>query len=386
MTTHCPPANNWRSLTRGSAPFQERETVNDQPRATYANRFQILVGLALMAAVILACGDGGSSSGGGTMHSTPAQSTSTPSPTPTPGPSDLVRLNASRSDDVDGLHVQLSGLIDLRHISLNEGIACDPKLVLAAHDPTSVTYSPDDLNAIHDYLSSVSLDDGENPLPDAHAPSALRWAAGSASSIHSYLGVVETGACTAGLQVTNTSDHAIQIQSAGVALDASSVVNVYAYNLLNACSFAPDRFFVCGGGGGGQDGYCRYEAKVQLAQGTVGMSYSAPVTAYSGVNPAACPFPITLARGGTPGSTVIIDLYLNPPGSPNNLIFRVTPELTVYDGTTQTLKLPSLRSTLAYANAAQFSCYSLHGNTFVRTAPGTFLKPAADPALGLYCV
>jgi hypothetical protein len=77
---------------------------------------------------------------------------------------------------------------------------------------------------------------------------------------------------------------------------------------------------------------------------------------------------------------------LSAPASRDNLIFRVTPELTVYDGTTQTLELSSLRSTLAYADPAQFSCYSLRGSTFVRTTPSVFLKPEAGPSLGLFCV
>jgi hypothetical protein len=311
----------------------------------------LLAGLGLVTVVILACGEGGGGSSGGPTSPPPARPVITH--TVTPPPSDLnalVALNPPGFTDADGLHIQLFGLDQAEQPYLAVGISCTPSLVL--RDPAA-TYSASDLQAIHTYLNSVGQDNAGFPIPDSNAPPTLRWVSGNRPA--------HDGGqrCLASLQVTNAGTQPVQITQAGVVLASSPTSNSYQYALLDACTISPT-FGDCTGGPA-QTGECAYMATVQLAAGSSSTSYSAPITTNSQNDP-KCPLPLLLQ----PGQTATIVVGLVAPASRDNLIFRVTPELMVYDTTSRTLVLPTLTSTLVYADAGQFSCYGLQGQTFTR--------------------
>lgn len=229
-------------------------------------------------------------------------------------------------------------------------------------DPT--TYSQAEIAQIRAYYAqsnAFTFSDAGTPSP----PPTLSWVlGGSMDEIPTSITGPGGSKCGVVLTVTNTGNTPIQIPKVGVQLKADPQQNTYQYRLINSCSFLPPSqqgaIGLCpptaGGGGNCND----YSATIQLGLGGTNTVFSAV--------PAVSPLfgncgTLTLAPNAQDQLTIDFSLAPNAPG---NLTYSIVPVFTL-DTTQgeQTLTLSQLASTLAFAGANQFSCYSLQGTTFV---------------------
>jgi len=197
--------------------------------------------------------------------------------------------------------------------------------------------------------------------PNAEPPPTLRWVLGGPTGeIPATTGIN----CEVNLNLTNTGTTPIQIPKVGVQLETSPQQNSYQYRLIDVCSLFPQPQQRCNfpGGGGGACNF--YFATVQLGLGAKNDVYSAVP---AGINNNTTPYSdcgtLTIASAAQVQLSITFSLA---PGTPNNLIYSILPVFTVITAQgEQTLSLPRLVSTLAFASANQFSCYGLQGTTFV---------------------
>jgi hypothetical protein len=312
----------------------------------------------LLLVLLTGCGTLGQTAG-----STPTSSMSdTPtaiSSTPTSDPS--VRLTPNKN----GISIDLSGL----HIDASDGVQCplgavtngppdNPgplvsgqrgnNLVLATD---RLTYDANELQQMSDYVNSVG--NPTTPVPDT-----LQWVLGGptdTSHVASGGGYIYN--CGIRLGLTNTSQNSIQISNAGVQLAGDTQQNNYHYRLIDICTIITS----CKSGGGPGD-CSQYFATIKLGTGPINAVFSAiPEGRDSSCGE------LTL----NPGDEKTLYVYIY---SAQNLIYSVVPQLvlTTVSGP-NTLTLTDLTSTLAFANGSQFTCYALHGDTFVaETTPPTY--------------
>jgi hypothetical protein len=258
-------------------------------------------------------------------------------------------LNGPLEATASGLYVKLIGQWHSHGAALpDSGINCGSALVLAGDQ---LTYDAGSLQQITDYVRAYdnaagkALDAGNTPLPPPSTlwkiPPQLRWVQGL-PNMHR---------CFAELQITNIGNATVEIDQVGVRV-AAVTTNTYHYRLINRCSIVN-----CNTGGGGTE-VCPYLATVILGQGAVGAQFQGPIQADGPAD--VCPTPLKLAPGTFQDVELVFTLA---PGAPDNLVFLAEPDFVV--NTSQLVTFPALTSVLAFADAAQFSCYDLSGNTFV---------------------
>lgn len=226
-------------------------------------------------------------------------------------------------------------------------------LVLAS-DRT--TYSQADIAQMSSYLASYVANGGvylKNVLPPT--PPTLRWVLGGEAS--PIPGLPPSGNCATQLMLTNTGNAPIQVPQVGVKLTASPQQNTYQYRRIDVCSpdFKVQYCPITGEGGG--SGCSIYDASIQLGTGAPDTVFSAIPTSAGGCSTLTIP----------PTSQIELNItFTLATNVPNNLIYSIIPVFTL-DTTQgeQTLAFSQLASTLAFAAASQFSCYQLHGTTFV---------------------
>jgi len=315
-------------------------------------RLRLTVVLVLVALTSLACQLGGTTAEVPTP--TPVAFTPTPTatrtPTATPDPSLAVAPNPPGGADVPigtdahGLHVQVDGFIGNGAWD-ESGFFCGDWDVLAAASPSATTYTSADIAAIQTYFNTAPLGPNHDPLPSASTPlpSALRLVSAARSDDPQHL-----AACAATYAVTNNSSRPVTVNEVGVALNATPIVNRYQYALLDACTINFQRY--CEGFGGSIGG-CQFFVYISMATAP----FSRPVTSLAG-----CP-----SATITPGQTINIFVEITPPATADNLLYKVSPQLTITDTSTHTVILTTLPNTLVYADRNQFSCYGLQGTHFV---------------------
>ena len=166
-----------------------------------------------------------------------------------------------------------------------------------------------------------------------------------------------TNPCEVTLYLTNTGNTPLQIPSVGMQLEARPQQNTYQYRLIDACSVQlPPQPGCYSPSGGGAD-CSNYFGSIQFGMGEKGAMYSAAPIG-EGVN---CGI-LTITSAAQVHLTLDFSLAAS---IPKNLIYSIVPVFTVDTAQgEQTLQLPQLVSTLAFASASQFFCYALQGTTF----------------------
>ena len=189
-------------------------------------------------------------------------------------------------------------------------------------------------------------------------PSAFSWVSGG-------LG------CDLDLQLTNTGDATIQLQSMDLLLLNNPMPNNRQYRLIDICSLIPP-----GGACPGEAGAEAANFYFQLSTGNV--------KAGKVFTPQAQPQHPFGANEGEQTIPKNNNLFIHvnivsgepfegqttpSPSKPNNLIYSILPELVLDTPSgQQTVALPALSSMLYFSSSARFSCYGLYalqGSTFV---------------------
>ncbi len=319
----------------------------------------------LLMIVLAACGANpvtSSSPTGGTANKPIKTPTAIPSVSPT-----VFNLNPTNvTEDAGSLRIQLAAGFQCPNDGA-DGFGAQNQLVFTS-DPT--TYSQDGIAQIRSYIESSGMENSGSANPSADTPPTLRWVLGG--SVDQFPGAESSEnyvPCGAGLILTNTGNTSIQIPQVGVQLEGLPQPNSYTYRLIDACSFAPQGQS-CPPVGGANTTCSTYLASIKLGQGEKGAVYSAtPMgTDYQGNDCGT----LTIAPDAQVHLILIFSLAAN---IPKNLIYSILPMFTVDTAQgKQTLPLPRLASTLAFASANQFSCYGLQGTTF-----GLLKSPSAPP-------
>ncbi|MHB8597612.1 MAG: hypothetical protein ACYDER_12475 [Ktedonobacteraceae bacterium] len=275
----------------------------------------------------------------------------------------------ARSPDV--LHANVANItVKTGHLLIQsvEGFLCPyneigpvDQLVLAS-DRTN--YSQNEIAQMRAYIETNSGTNAANFLTKgAEPPPTLRWVlGGSADAIP---GAFASSSCGANLMLTNTGNTPIQIPEVGVQLETRPQQNSYQYHLIDACSLIQ-----CGPGPGSSGSCDVYNVSIPLGLGEKNTVFSAVPFAYNAGDPSS-PNCGTLTIA--PATQVNLIFYFPlAPKMPKNLIYSISPIFTVDTAQgKQTLSLPQLVSTLAFASASQFSCYTLQGTKFIRVpSPG----------------
>ncbi len=304
----------------------------------------------LLVIVLVACG-------------TNAVTTSSPAQ-PHPSSPANISENASTSLNLNPANISIKTgnvLIQSRGFDCPDGnlgnAYYEDQLVLASD---RMTYSQDEITQMRSYvLGSISAGTGSGISKYATVTPSL-------PTLHWVLGGNNVGTgggsgngCGATLNVTNTGNTPIQIPEISIQVKASPQPNTYHYRLIDACSFlTPEE--VSNGGclptGSAGGGPCNLSS-VSFQLGSreknqlLSAQLSAPVCGTLTIAPAT-QVPLILA-------------FPEAVNKPFSLIYSILPILTINAGQgDQKVPLTQLASTLAFANANQFSCYQLHGTTF----------------------
>lgn len=314
-----------------------------------ARKMSRMLALFLLVFVLVACGTNTSA----TSPSGPSSKGTTNKPTSTPSPLPQTGANFSSLDPNPApLSIKNGDLL----IQSDGSLQCSNRLVLAT-DRT--TYRSDEIASMNAYVTGFM----HGAATSAQLPSILRWVLGGSRDPIPATSETENHAppCSIVLNLTNTGNTPIQIPKVGVQLEASPQPNTYHYHLIDACSVLlppqPDGCFQPFGGG---NDCSSYTASIQLDQGMPDDEFSAVPRAQNdsgedcGILTVAPTTPIKLE----------IDFSLDPT-IPKNLIYSVAPVFTIDTAQReQTLTFSQMRSTLAFASASEFSCYTLQGTTF----------------------
>ena len=242
-----------------------------------------------------------------------------------------------------GIHCENHAPYDLTDDAIPGAIRAN--LVLAKD---RLEYDSEELLQMRLYIDALYRP-GFNNVP---LPSTLKWIPGGTEGTLQVWGIL---GCYGYLQVTNNSSNAIQIKSMGMKLDAPVTVNNQSYNLVNICSFIMSDISCPPQGSGGSD--ASYIFQLHKADpGTLFLSQA-------------------MDQHGQPSTTKMetliephqeVDVYFLFKSTPGNLIYPVTPEISIYTGTTTKIyELPILSTKLYFANSRQFACYSLQWATLV---------------------
>jgi hypothetical protein len=313
--------------------------------------------LLIVTLALAACDFGGSNTPTSNIEPT-ATATTIPTPNATPDPAAALALNPTGGETTSGLDMHIVGIAAISTQPYSAlGIACDPGLVFASPNPTTVGYSPSDFQAIRDYVSDVPLTQNGYPIPDTQAPSTVRWLP---------LGDL----CSMRLDVHNSGGD-VTISAVGLQLTANPAPNTYHYAQLDPCSISPARFYVCGSSGQGPDD--GYLASVSVGGGAIGDNFQGNIV----TNDAGYSLPLFLPSGQT--KSIFVRILPKDPEAPG-AIYPIVPQLTVTDTATHVVTFSGLQQTLVFADKSQFSCYGLSGNSALPSS-----QIAYDPAYHASC-
>ena len=210
-----------------------------------------------------------------------------------------------------------------------------------------LTYDANEINQMSDYLGSAGH-------PVSPLPNTLRWVLGGPTDTSQavyidgkVIGYIYN--CGISLGLTNTSQNSIQITNVGVQLAGDTQQNNYHYRLIDICTITQACRF-----GAGPGDCSQYFATIKLGTGPINTVFSAIPARHD----SSCG-ELTL----NPGEEKTLYVYIY---SAQNLIYSIVPQLVLTTASgPNTLTLTALTSTLAFANGSQFTCYALHGDTFV---------------------
>lgn len=235
-----------------------------------------------------------------------------------------------------------------------EGVPFDvPETLILSSD--RLTYSDSEIQQMKAWLASRSFD-----TTLSQPPSTLQWVSGTLTGTQ----------CEVVLAVTNIATTTIQISQINMRLTRDAQQNHAHYPLINTCSLwitphdVQSPTLGCVPGGGGPFVYYFNYALSPSKANTVFPGHVDALPGYS-------PLP-TL----NPGDVVALDLFFSSQSIADGFIYTIIPEMVLNLGNTEDrVSLQQLSTTIAFANADQFTCYSLQGNTFV---PVAFKTGGAD--------
>lgn len=294
--------------------------------------------------------------------STPPPSDPTIVPDSVSDPTAVISLNKLPvSFEVAGLHIEASRGIQC---PLDYSPVPTANLVLATEQQT---YTTEEVQQIMAYLKHHLGPWGEVPPP------TLCWVTGGSMQPipgTGLMGYPHNYPCGTVLELTNTGKIPVQIPRVDVRLVNNLQQNNYQYLLIDRCSVIPhllegDSCTPQQGGGGGGGNCIIYSANLLLGSGSTDAVFIDTPTSFYATDQfrqTDCG-ELTLA----PGTLVILRISFSlTPDTPNNLIYTIVPELTLDTSSgRQVYALTQLASTLAFADASQFSCYKLQGTTFI---------------------
>jgi hypothetical protein len=255
----------------------------------------------------------------------------------------------------DGLHTEAS-------------LRCDENIVLATN---RITYDTGEIQAMNAYLKGIAIGTYSNSFGNVHVVGTSAGGERPADPPGS-LALVDGGSdCGAQIELTNTSSSPIVITQIGAKLLAAPTVNTYQYRWVDCYSLVPEGAQGYGRGctvfdGTGSPQCDTYSASIDLKNGAVGTVFSATPSAMSLPGGEDCPAQLTIEPHS---STMFLDVDFTG----GNLKYPVAIQLKIRAAEGEkTLTLSKSPTTLTFAGAAQFSCYTLEGTTF------TFVKHAID--------
>lgn len=305
-------------------------TSSQLPPARRTGAIYAALILALLSALLPACGG-------------PPGAHGQPSP---------VLLTASTGTTVSPLHVQMDG-----------GMACWSGTTTILSDFTSATsnlvlmgnpaaYDTGTLQRLDTFLGGYLYNHQRlDGLSAVSLPQGLAWAYGAIAGANA--------GCTTTLEVTNVGSSQLQVQQIDLRLTGAPQPNTRTYPLVDICSFPSYPFDVCTGWGASAGPCSVLAITLALRQASAGSVISAPTS----TSDASCPSP-TL----NPGDSVSLALTITSTGTPDNLSYPVVPEITVQDQSGQhIITLSRFATTLAFANASQFTCYGDQNGTLMAT-------------------
>jgi hypothetical protein len=256
-----------------------------------------------------------------------------------PSPRATAPFSQTRSLDIPGL----------LHISEHP----TPAICPAYHEVLAtdrLTYDSVELQQLRDFYFSIPTP----PMPDMLTIAYVNLA----DSVPSW-GPFTAQKCEIALSMTNVGQKAIQVTQIGMKLIAAPQAINHHYRLINACVFTPPGR-ECFAGGEGVNPYLYYCALGPARANTVFQGQ------LEGAQPVL-----------KPGDTVEMSLLLSPKDASGYLEYSLIPELLLSTSNTkeQVYDLPQLNITVPFSGADHFSCYNLHGNTFVPIPPSPVSPP-----------
>ncbi len=317
-----------------------------------------LLTIPLLVALLAACG---------------SNAVATPSGRTSPGSTATKPASAALSLSLNPTNIsaKAGGLL----VQSNDGFQCpyqsltspDQDLELGHLVLTSdlTSYSQAEIEKMRSYLTSYIQDggvaNGKILSEGIQPPPTLRWVSGGGTTAIPGASPEQPGqpspGCSVTLTLTNAGTMPIQIPKVSVRLKAPPQSNSYQYRLIDICSTSGLNLPYCPITGSAGGGSCSiYYAAIHLGAGKQNDMFSTSLVGNPGCS-ATIP----------PTTQITLNLTFSLPTSgPQSLIYSIEPVFTVE--TTQgyqQVALPQLASTLVFASASQFSCYSLQGTTFV---------------------
>jgi len=188
--------------------------------------------------------------------------------------------------------------------------------------------------------------------------------------------------CTLSLQITNLANKAVTLQRLQIRLLNSPRKNTMEYHLIDECEFFPN--VACPGLAGGPLPILGFS----LENGSVpaGTVFAPKLQRDDTGNVTSSSTPVVIPTKGI--AYFYIEVVSGAPipylehGTTDSfdLIYDIVPELVLAtEGSSRTVSLTPLKSTLFFASSKHTGCYTLKGNTFVK-APGFYV-----PATNTYC-
>ncbi|GAC1666600.1 MAG: hypothetical protein PVS3B3_37660 [Ktedonobacteraceae bacterium] len=284
--------------------------------------------IIFLVGLLMGCGE----NSGNTSSSTTAAST----PTSTVAPIGVQNDNAPPANAVQTVASRIPGLLYIQ----SGGFNCFPSLkpftvVLAGGD--QLQYDTGTIQQMSEYIDELLLANQSTANPIPTVPAELSLVSGA------------QGACQALLEITNLGNSSVQVSQINMQQVDSVRLNSYQYRTINVCSMPIH--VQCPPPSGTGEGQA-LALNVPLGKGEVGKVFQAQN---------ASPFILY------PGYFAKVLLSVSPPATPPyNLIYTLVPEIIVnVQGQPTPFLLNELRTTFAFANAQQFTCYGLQGNTFI---------------------
>jgi hypothetical protein len=294
--------------------------------------------------------------GCGARPDSPINSTPSPTPTSTTTLSSTQNSTEPPPYTVKSIGFDLTGVFHIQ----SHGIICQPGALIGKLTSIFVLatdrldYDTGEIQQMANYIDAVlghSAVPSSPPIPATFNPVSV----GPVTAFSTY---ISKGNCQGTLEITNIGDTTVQLAQVSMQLTAAPVPNRYQYRLIDICSL-PTHVCPIGLGGGVKTIDYDFHLRAGQAHTVLQAQSDTPVI----INPDQPP--------------VGLFLSFESSSTPGNFIYSVVPQITVNTQDQQTTyTLPQLSTTLAFADAKQFACYSLKGNTLVlldqKALQGTF--------------